>query len=112
MKRVVKLGVLALLPSLAALPQNPSNAAESRDQGKAIFVSRCAKCHDADASRKLPDGTTLLGRLANSSDFKILLGTRLKNEQERDAVALYLRPLIDRWQEDAPRTSVAPQRRR
>ncbi len=97
MKRVVKFGFLALLSAEAALAQQPSSSANSQvDQGKSIFVNRCAKCHDADANRKLPDGTTLLERLAKSQDPKALLATRLKNERERDTVMVYLQPLIDR----------------
>jgi mono/diheme cytochrome c family protein len=66
------------------------------DQGKAIFTSRCGKCHDADASKKLPDGTTLLSRLAKNKDPETRLATRLKNEQERHQVFLYLQPMIER----------------
>ena len=66
------------------------------DPGKAIFSGRCGKCHDADASKKLPDGTTLLTRLAKNKDPEIRLGTRLKDEQERHQVFLYLQPMIER----------------
>ncbi len=93
MKHVVKFGlVVALLAVPAARAQKPA----SSEEGKTIFVSRCAKCHDADANRKLPDGTTLLQRLSNSQDRRAALATRLKNQQERDSVLLYLQPLIDR----------------
>ncbi len=67
-----------------------------RWQARAIFTSRCATCHDADASKKLPDGTTLLGRLAKNKDPETRLATRLKNEQERHQVFLYLQPMIER----------------
>lgn len=63
-------------------------------QGKAIFVARCATCHDADANKKLPDGSTLLNRLAKSKDPEGRLGTRLKNEQERHQVFLYIQSLM------------------
>jgi cytochrome c553 len=98
MKRVAKSGFLVLLLSAeVALAQKASSRANDQvDQGKSIFVSRCAKCHDADANRKLPDGTTLLERLTKSQDSKALLATRLKHERERDAVMVYLQPLIDR----------------
>ena len=98
MKRVVKFGFLVLLLSAeAALAQKASSSENNQvDQGKSIFVGRCAKCHDADANRKLPDGTTLLERLAKSQDPKTLLATRLKNERERDVVMVYLQPLINR----------------
>src|SRR6516225_7919523 len=95
MTRVVKFGWIAiLLCTHVALPQNSSGAVAGSEQGKAIFVSRCAKCHDADASRKLPDGTTLLGRLAQKQDLRAALATRLKNEQELEAVFSYIQPLI------------------
>jgi len=114
--RVVKFGWIAvLLCTHAALSQNSANTVAAGEQGKAIFVSRCAKCHDADARRKLPDGTTLLRRLAEKQDRRAALATRLKNTQERDAVFLYLQPLIDHWhppqgQHDQP--SPAPSQRR
>jgi hypothetical protein len=57
-------------------------------------VSRCAKCHDQDANKKLPDGTTLLLRLAKSKDPEAQLGTRIKNAQERQEVMLYVKTLI------------------
>jgi mono/diheme cytochrome c family protein len=99
MKRVVKVALFVAVISLtlAAVAQQPFSSADNGDQGKNIFVSRCAKCHDADASRKLPDGTNLLGRLAKSADPKTLLATRLKDQRERDAVMGYLLPLIERW---------------
>jgi hypothetical protein len=64
--------------------------------GQGDFTGRCGKCHDADASKKLPDGTTLLARLARNKDPETRLATRLKNEQERHQVFLYLQPLIER----------------
>jgi len=98
MKRVVKVALFVAVISLtlAAVAQQPSKPANNGEPGKNIFVSRCAKCHDADASRTLPDGTNLLGRLAKSSDPKALLAGRLKDQHERDAVMLYLQPLIER----------------
>ena len=47
-------------------------------------------------ARNLPDGTTLLGRLAKNKDPETRLATRLKNEQERHQVFLYLQPMIER----------------
>jgi len=84
-----------LLPrqAVAAQTQAPSPA---NDQGKTIFIARCGKCHDADAGKKLPDGTTLLARLARNKDPETRLATRLKNEQERHQVFLYLQPMIER----------------
>jgi mono/diheme cytochrome c family protein len=86
-----------LLPGSAAASQNPAEPALDSSQGKKIFAAAgCAKCHDADASKKLPDGTTLLARLAKNNDPETRLATRLKNEQERHQVFLYLQPLIER----------------
>ena len=63
---------------------------------KSFAAAGCATCHDADARKKLPDGTTLLARLAKNKDPETRLATRLKNEQERHQVFLYLQPLIER----------------
>jgi len=67
-----------------------------RAQGKKIFVSRCAQCHDDNASKKLPDGTTLLKRLEKRKDLEARLQTRLKNPEESHAVALYISDLLGR----------------
>jgi hypothetical protein len=47
-------------------------------------------------ARSFPDGTTLLARLAKNKDPESRLATRLKNEQERHQVFLYLQPMIER----------------
>lgn len=78
-----------------APPQNPTHIS-AYEKGRNIFLSRCAKCHDEDASKKLPDGTTLVQRLAASKDAEALLGTRLKDAQERDAVMLYINKITGR----------------
>jgi mono/diheme cytochrome c family protein len=88
--------IAALLPWQSAPTPKPAAPAASNDPGKAIFSGRCGKCHDADASKKLPDGTTLLARLAKNKDPETRLATRLKNEHERHQVFLYLQPLIER----------------
>jgi mono/diheme cytochrome c family protein len=92
--------VVAFSPFLPAqypvmLPVSAEDAAASA-QGKAIFVSRCAKCHDDDANKKLPDGTTLLARLRQNKDPEGRLGTRLKNPQERHQVMMYMQSLFER----------------
>jgi mono/diheme cytochrome c family protein len=85
------------LPAVAADSATTSNAPNAAllEQGKKIFVARCAKCHDNDASKKLADGTTLLGRLAQSKDPEARLGTRLKDPQERHAVMMYVNSLLN-----------------
>jgi len=77
-------------------PQKQAYTPVTTDQGKAIFSNQCGKCHDADGSKKLADGSTLLARLAKNKDPETRLATRLKNEQERHQVFLYLQPLIER----------------
>ena len=86
----------ALLPWQAITAQTQAATSATNDQGKAIFIGRCGTCHDADASKKLPDGTTLLARLAKNKDPEMRLATRLKNAQERHQVFLYLQPMIER----------------
>lgn len=88
------LAVLFSLPAVAADSATAPNAA-LLEQGKKIFVARCAKCHDDDAGKKLPDGTTLLGRLAKTKDPEARLGTRLKNPRERHAVMIYVDSLLN-----------------
>jgi mono/diheme cytochrome c family protein len=86
-----------LLLGSGAASQNPAQPAPDAGEGKKIFAAvGCVKCHDADGSKKLPDGTTLLARLAKNKDPEARLATRLKNEQERHQVFLYLQPLIER----------------
>ena len=84
------------LPWQSATSQSPADASAANDQGKAIFSGQCGKCHDADGSKKLADGTTLLGRLSKNKDPESRLATRLKNPQERHEVFLYLQPMIER----------------
>jgi mono/diheme cytochrome c family protein len=69
-----------------------------QEQGRKVFVSHCGKCHDEDANKKLPDGTTLISRLAVSKDPKALLATRLKSmsEADRRGVSLYMDGLLAR----------------
>jgi mono/diheme cytochrome c family protein len=96
MKLIIVASLMALLPWQGVTAQTQAATSATNDQGKAIFNGRCGKCHDADASKKLSDGTTLLTRLAKNKDPESRLATRLKNEQERHQVFLYLQPLIER----------------
>jgi mono/diheme cytochrome c family protein len=95
MKSVIFATMIAALLPLHAVAQQKETTL-TNDPGKAIFTSRCGTCHDADAGKKLPDGTTLLARLAKNKDPETRLATRLKNEQERHQVFLYLQPMIER----------------
>jgi mono/diheme cytochrome c family protein len=97
MKSVIVFAAMAMpLLGAATMGQTPAKSADSTEQGKKIFVSRCAQCHDEDASKKLPDGTTLLQHLGGRNDPEMRLGTRLKKEDERHQVFLYLQPMIER----------------
>jgi mono/diheme cytochrome c family protein len=64
--------------------------------GRTLFVDRCAKCHDEDASRKLPGGRSLLERLAPKPDLRAALEGRIKglSEEEQKAVVAYVASLI------------------
>jgi len=95
-KSIIFAGIM--LAGMTAAPLTGQSATDiaANDQGKAIFSTQCGKCHDADGSKKLADGTTLLGRLAKNKDPESRLATRLKNPQERHQVFLYLQPMIDR----------------
>jgi mono/diheme cytochrome c family protein len=90
------LAVFVSLPAVTADSATASKAANAAllEQGKKIFITRCAKCHDNDANKKLPDGTTLLGRLAKIQDPEARLGTRLKDPEERHAVMIYVESLL------------------
>ena len=88
------LAFLIPLQSFTADSGAPAKDTAILEQGKQIFVARCAKCHDNDANKKLPDGTTLLGRLAKTKDPEARLGTRLKDPQERHAVMIYVDSLL------------------
>ena len=80
-------------------PQSTGNDAALRDLGKQVFTAQCGKCHDGDAAKKLPDGTTLLSRLAASKDMKALLSTRTKKMSAQDAqgVHLYVEDLVAKY---------------
>ncbi len=96
MKSIIFVSMMAaVLPWQSVAAQSPQESSAITDQGKAIFTGRCAKCHDADGSKKLADGTTLLGRLAKTKDPEARLGTRLKDSAQRRQVFLYLKPLIE-----------------
>jgi len=99
---IALISTTAIASDKDALESRSSSAL--RAQGKKIFVSRCAQCHDEDASKKLPDGTTLLRRLAKTKDLQARLQTRLKNAEESHAVAIYIQELLN------PHSSVAGQR--
>jgi mono/diheme cytochrome c family protein len=97
--RILSMIALSIFFAIPARTQSPSPPAGTdaslRNLGKQVFTNRCGKCHDADASKKLTDGSTLLSRLAANKDPKALLGTRLKSMGPENArgVALYVEEL-------------------
>ena len=96
-KSIIFAGMIAaIFPWQAVTAQSKSAPPITNNQGQAIFTGRCGTCHDADGSKKLADGTTLLGRLAKNKDPEMRLATRLKDAQERHQVFLYLQPMIER----------------
>src|SRR5262249_40790598 len=100
--RILGIALLAVAVTLEVQPQSPSQSAAddaARDLGRQVFTSQCAKCHDADAAKKLPDGSTLLSRLAASKDMKALLSTRTKkmNAEEARGVELYVGDLVAKY---------------
>ena len=104
---VLSSGIKATRSAMASLgpaAQQWQNAAGPDESGRRIFVSRCAKCHDEDAAKKLPDGTSLVQRLAESKDPDALAATRLKRMSEggRQAVRAYLNELIRRYRSSEP----------
>jgi mono/diheme cytochrome c family protein len=86
-------------PSWTQTSASQSSDVSHREQGKQVFTAQCGKCHDAGATKKLPDGTTLLARLAANKDPQARLATRLKSmsEQDRRDVELYVEDLITRF---------------
>jgi len=97
MKFVLVFSTIAilLLRSGVAMQKNPAQPSPDGSEGKKVFAAAgCATCHDTDGSKKLADGTTLLGRLAKAKDPETRLGTRLKDPDQRRQVFLYLKPLI------------------
>ena len=48
--------VVIQLWSQSSAPMPTSNDASLRARGREIFATKCGKCHDADASKKLADG--------------------------------------------------------
>src|SRR5260370_36386249 len=95
----IAVSFLISVPYRAQSPAPRPTDAALREQGKQVFASKCGKCHDGDAGKKLPDGTTLLTRLTASKDPKALLATRLRSMSEHDGrgVALYMEDLLARF---------------
>jgi mono/diheme cytochrome c family protein len=73
---------IALAPFLAADP--PS--------GKALFVARCASCHNENGNKPLPTGLPLSERKLSEQTITKAVRGRLKqnSDAERQAVAKYI----------------------
>jgi|SRR5215467_14502972 len=91
--------VFPLTFSQSQSPTAPSESAAQREHGRAVFSTQCGKCHNEDGMKKLPDGSTLLGRLSSRKDPQSLLGTRLKSmtAEDRSAVSLYVEGLLTQF---------------
>lgn len=92
-------GATALLVSTAYRAQSPAASPDRAAQyqlGKRVFTSHCAECHNANAAKKLPDGSTLLSRLAADKDPNARLATRTKNLSAEDArgIDVYMEILV------------------
>jgi|SRR5215813_2572332 len=101
--------LVPLSTSLSSWGQSPARASAPsdstlRERGRQVFTEKCGSCHDADAAKKLSDGSTLLGRLAARKDPQAKLGTRLKSMSEQDArgVSLYMEDLLARFRAAQP----------
>jgi len=88
-----------LLLSVAHSAANSNDDSAVHEKGRQIFTAKCAQCHDADAAKKLPDGSTLLARLAASKDPEARLATRLNKMSDEDhhAVVVYVTDLLAQY---------------
>ena len=91
------IGVRGKLHAQGAMPAKGASAVATVSLGKKVFVARCSSCHGEDASKGLPDGTSLVERLAGKDDLPAALAGRLRKlpEQEQHAVLLYVNGLVD-----------------
>ena len=82
-----------VLAQQGAILGKGASAVATLSLGKKVFVARCSSCHGEDARKRLPDGTSLVGRLAGKNDLKAALAGRLKKlpEQEQRTIAIRCR---------------------
>jgi mono/diheme cytochrome c family protein len=96
--------------AFAILAEAGAHAAEAPPPpatlGRTLFVDRCAKCHDADASRKLPGGRSLVERLATKPDLRAALQGRIKDlgEEQQKAIVSYVGSLVEKLPGSGDRT--------
>ena len=81
--------------------QGPSGAEEHEKVlvlGKALFVERCARCHDERGDKPLKSGPPLSERNLTDQDIARLVSGRLKDapNEEKHAVALYVSSFMKR----------------
>ncbi len=71
--------------------------------GRRVFIERCAKCHDENAAKPLPDGTSLVQRLAARPDLAAALASRTRKmtEAERRGLVLYMKNLVTNFRTQA-----------
>lgn len=77
-------------------PLSNEERARLLTKGKAIFVERCASCHNERGEKPLKTGSPLNERGLSSDVIARAVSGRLrdKNEDERRAVALYIFSLM------------------
>jgi mono/diheme cytochrome c family protein len=99
---LLSLAVLALMgypertgsPKAAAAPT--ATTASQVEQGRALFTEKCGSCHNADAAKSLPDGSTLVARLAAKPALRAAVAGRIKKfaPAEQDAILAHLADVI------------------
>lgn len=84
-------------PDQPAAPPSPDERARLLAQGKDIFMSRCASCHDEHGDKPLSSGPPLNERSLPTEKIARMVDGRLrqKTEEERRAVALYISSLME-----------------
>ena len=80
-----------------SVPREGASSTGTLSLGKKVFVARCSSCHGEDATKGLPDGTSLVERLAGKNYLKAALAGRLRKlpENEQHAVLLYVNSLVE-----------------
>src|SRR5215470_17956994 len=77
-------------------PLSPEERTRLLAEGKDIFISRCASCHDEHGDKPLKTGLPLNERALSDDKIARMVDGRLrqKTEEERRAVTLYISSLM------------------
>jgi mono/diheme cytochrome c family protein len=94
--------LVAAIPLLAREHVSPA-VQPSAELGRKLFTEKCGSCHDGDAAKRLPDGTTLVDRLAARPDVRTAAASRLRKftAPQQDALVAYLTHLEERRKAEA-----------